>query len=186
VKPTFFDNALAFRAWLEKNHATAPELLVGMRKVGSGQPCMTWPESVDEALCFGWIDAIRKRIDEESYTIRFVPRRPGSIWSKINVVKAAAQIARGRMQPAGLKAFEARSAERTGVYAFEREQPAELTPNEMRAFQADRKAWAFFERVAPGYRRVMLHWIVSAKQAGTRARRLAQLIEACAEARKLR
>ena len=186
MPPTFFNSPAEFRAWLEKHHATASELLVGMRKVGTDQPCMTWPESVDEALCFGWIDAVRKRIDDESYTIRFAPRRAGSIWSKVNVVKAAAQIARGRMKPAGLAAFEARGAERTGVYSFEREQAAELTPNEMRAFMANRKAWAFFERVAPSYQRVMLHWIVSAKQAATRARRLEKLIEACSEARKLR
>jgi len=186
VKPVFFDSPAAFRAWLEEHHASETELLVGMHKAGTGQAGMSWPESVDEALCFGWIDGVRKRIDDESYSIRFAPRRIGSIWSQVNVVKAAAQIARGRMKPAGLAAFEARKSERTGVYSFEREEPAELNSNELRAFQANRKAWAFFERVAPSYRRAALHWVVSAKMAATRARRLAQLIEACAEARKLR
>jgi uncharacterized protein YdeI (YjbR/CyaY-like superfamily) len=186
MEPIFFESPAAFRAWLEEHHASATELLVGMHKAGSGQPGMSWPESVDEALCFGWIDGVRRRIDDERYTIRFAPRRQGSIWSKVNIVKAAAQIARGRMKPAGLAAFEAREKERSGVYSFEREQPAELAPNELRVFQANRKAWAFFESVAPSYRRVVLHWVVSAKLAATRARRLAQLIEACAEARKLK
>ena len=186
MAPTFFNSPAEFRAWLEKHHATVPELLVGMRKVGAGRPFMSWPESVDEALCFGWIDGVRKRIDDVAYTIRFTPRRKGSIWSEVNVAKALALIEQGRMQPAGLAIFESRSEERTGVYSFERKEPAALTANEMRLFQANRKAWAFFESVAPSYQRAVLHRIVSAKQAATRARRLEQLIDACVAAQKLR
>ena len=183
--PLYFHTPGEFRAWLAKHHATATELLVGMRKVGAGQPFMSWPESVDEALCFGWIDGVRKRVDDVAYTIRFTPRRKGSVWSEVNIAKARALIEQGRMMPAGLAAFESRSEEKSGIYSFERKTPAELSANEKRAFQANRSAWAFFESVAPSYQRAMLHWIVSAKQASTRARRLEKLISACGEARKL-
>jgi len=185
MQPIYFQTPGEFRAWLHEHHGTATELLVGMRKVGSGQPFMSWPESVDEALCYGWIDGVRKRVDDAAYTIRFSPRRKGSIWSEVNIAKARALIEQGRMMPAGLAVFESRDEERSGVYSFERKAPAELTANEKRAFQADRKAWAFFETVAPSYQRAVLHWVVSAKQASTRARRLEKVIATCAEARKL-
>ena len=146
---------------------------------------MTWPESVDEALCFGWIDGVRKRIDDESYQIRFTPRRNASIWSLVNVAKVEHLLVLGRMQPAGIAAYEVRSAKKTGVYAFEREQPADLGHFEAREFQKNKLAWRYFEAAAPSYKRVMLHWVVSAKQAATRERRLAQLIEACAEQRRI-
>ena len=146
---------------------------------------MTWPESVDEALCFGWIDGVRKRIDEESYQIRFTPRRNASIWSLVNVAKVEQLRVMGRMQPSGIAAYEGRSAKKTGVYAFEREQPAELSDAEARGFQKNKLAWPYFEATAPSYKRVMLHWVVSAKQAATRERRLSQLIEACAEERRI-
>jgi len=185
VSPTFFESALHFRAWLEANHASSTELIVGFRKVGTGVPSMTWPESVDEALCFGWIDGVRKRIDEESYKIRFTPRRKGSIWSLVNIKKVQELTARGRMLPAGVSAYEARSYKKTGIYAFEREQPAELAHAEVIKFKKNRKAWEYFETAAPSYRKVMLHWVVSAKQTATRTRRLEQLVQACAEQRRI-
>ena len=185
MSPTFFETALHFRTWLEVNHTSAAELIVGFRKVSTGMPSMTWPESVDEALCFGWIDGVRKRIDEASYQIRFTPRKRGSIWSLVNVNKVQELTKQGRMQPAGVAAFEAKSHDKTGVYAFEREKPAELAPVEVREFKKNRLAWKYFESAAPSYRRVMTHWVVSAKQTATRARRLEQLVQACAEQRRI-
>jgi len=182
---TFFETAADFRAWLERHHATASELLVGFRKVGTGQASMSWPESVDEALCFGWIDGVRKRIDEQAYQIRFTPRQPGSIWSLVNVGKVEKLLAQDRMRPAGVAAFESRSDRRTGVYAFEREQPAALTQAEDREFRSHRVAWRYFDAAPPSYKKVMLHWVVSAKRDATRQRRLAQLIQACAEQRRV-
>ena len=185
MSPTFFETALHFRAWLETNDASAAELIVGFRKVGTGMLSMTWPESVDEALCFGWIDGVRKRIDDASYQIRFTPRRKGSIWSLVNVSKVQELTKQCRMRTAGIAAFEAKKQEKTGVYAFEREKPAELAPVEVREFKKNRQAWTFFESVAPSYRRVITHWVVSAKQPATRARRLEQLMQACAEQRRI-
>lgn len=183
---TFFARAADFRAWLDDHAATTPELLVGYHKVASGTPSMTWPESVDEALCVGWIDGVRRRIDDTRYCIRFTPRRPGSIWSAVNIAKVAALRAAGRMTPAGEAAFAARREDRSGVYAFERDQPAELDAAESAAFRAQAAAWRFFEAQPPGYRRVVLHWVVSAKRADTRARRLAALVEACGRGERLR
>lgn len=183
--PLFFVTAAHFRAWLEENHASVAELLVGFHKVGSGRPSVTWPEAVDEALCFGWIDGVRKRIDDVSYTIRFSPRRPGSIWSAVNVTRAEALAARGRMRPSGRRAFEGRSARKTGIYSFEQERPVELSPGETRAFRRHAAAWKYFSALPPGYRRTITYWVVSAKQAATRARRLAELMEACADGRRL-
>jgi uncharacterized protein YdeI (YjbR/CyaY-like superfamily) len=185
VSPTFFESALLFRAWLEANHSKAAELIVGFRKVSTGLPSMTWSESVDEALCFGWIDGVRKRIDDESYLIRFTPRRSGSIWSLVNVAKVELLLAQGRMRPPGIAAYEARTDKKTGIYAFERERPAELTAAETRDFRKNKVAWQYFEAAAPSYKRVITHWVVSAKQAATRERRLAQLIQACTEQRRI-
>jgi uncharacterized protein YdeI (YjbR/CyaY-like superfamily) len=185
VSPAFFETALHFRAWLEVNHASATELIVGFRKAGTGMPSMTWPESVDEALCFGWIDGVRKKIDEKSYQIRFTPRKKDSIWSLVNVNKARELTKQDRMRPTGVAAFEARNQDKTGVYAFEREKPAELAAVEVREFKMNRLAWKYFESVAPSYQRVITHWVVSAKQPATRARRLEQLIQACAEQRRI-
>jgi uncharacterized protein YdeI (YjbR/CyaY-like superfamily) len=183
--PTFFDSAEHFRAWLEANHATAAELIVGFRKVGSGLPSMTWSQSVDEALCFGWIDGVTKRIDEMSYQIRFTPRRAGSIWSLVNVAKVEKLTALGRMRPAGIAAFEARSSAKTGVYSFEQTQPIALGDAELRVFRQNKAAWNYFESTPASYRKVTTYWVISAKQPATRARRLAQLIAACAEGRRL-
>jgi uncharacterized protein YdeI (YjbR/CyaY-like superfamily) len=146
---------------------------------------MTWPESVDEALCFGWIDGVRKRLDEQSYQIRFTPRRRESIWSLVNLAKVEQLLAQGRMQAPGIAAFEARRTARTGVYAFERVQPAELSAAQTRLFQQNPVAWRYFESTPPSYQKVMRHWVVSAKQAATRERRLSQLIQACAEQRRI-
>ena len=185
MSPMFFDSAAQFRRWLEAHHGSAAELIVGFRKVGTGLPSMTWPESVDEALCFGWIDGVRKRIDDASYQIRFTPRRKGSTWSLVNVAKVEELTRQGRMRPAGVRAFEARSQARTGIYAFEREQPAALSPAELREFRKARQAWAYFQASPPSYQRVMTHWVVSGKRAATRARRFGQLLQACAEQRRI-
>jgi uncharacterized protein YdeI (YjbR/CyaY-like superfamily) len=142
---------------------------------------MTWSESVDQALCFGWIDGVRRGIDEESYSIRFTPRKPGSTWSKVNVAKVEELERKGLMRPAGRRAFEARSEDNTGIYSFERDEPAELT----REGFSD-EAWEFFQAQPPGYRRTAAHWVTSAKREETRERRLAQLVEDSAAGRRLR
>lgn len=172
----YFPSADAFRAWLAEHHADRDELLVGFHKQGTGRPSMTWPESVEAALAYGWIDGIRRRVDDRRYTIRFTKRRPRSIWSAKNIATAKALVASGRMTPAGLAAFEARDEQRSRVYSFEREQAATLAPAEERRFRANKKAWAFFSALPPGYRRTAYHWVISAKRAETRARRLALLI----------
>lgn len=178
--PLFFSDASKFRAWLEKNAATAPELLVGYHKVGSGQPSMSWSESVDEALCFGWIDGVRKRIDDESYTIRFTPRRATSIWSAINIEKMARLKAEGRMTPAGEQAFALRSEAKSVIYSHEQAETAELSAAELKLFKANQPALAYFEAAPPSYKKRLLHWVTSAKKAETRASRLVKLVDACA------
>lgn len=184
--PTFFPNAQAFQQWLAAHAETATELLVGFHKVGSGVPCMSWSESVDEALCVGWIDGVRRRIDEATYSIRFTPRKPQSIWSAVNIAKFAQLDAEGRMQPAGARAFALRTEARSRVYAHEREDSAELAAPELAAFQRDALAWAYFERTPPSYRKVVLHWITTAKKPETRAARLAKLMEACSAGQRLK
>jgi uncharacterized protein YdeI (YjbR/CyaY-like superfamily) len=186
VAPKFFAAPIKFRAWLERNASTQSELIVGFHKVGSGKPSMSWPESVDEALCFGWIDGVRTRIDNDSYKIRFTPRRPGSIWSAVNIAKVEKLIAQGRMTPPGLAAFEKRKTEKSAIYAFE--QPGELVlpPESVKQFKRNKHAWAYFDTMPPSYRKVVIHWVNSAKQAATRERRLMQLIEACAAYIRLR
>ncbi|HXA39844.1 MAG TPA: YdeI/OmpD-associated family protein [Phenylobacterium sp.] len=181
--PTFFAAAADWRAWLKANHATAAELSVGFWKVGSGRPSMTWPQSVDEALSFGWIDGVRHRIDDEAYRIRFTPRRAGGIWSQVNLKRFAELDAEGRIAPAGRAAWEA-GKERTKVYSYER--PAgDLSADELASFRADATAWAFFETQPPGYRKLTVHRILDAKTAPTRAKRLALLIDASAQGRRL-
>lgn len=185
VSPTFFESAGHFRAWLERHHRTAKELFVGFRKVGSGLPSMTWPESVDEAICFGWIDGVRKRIDDTSYLIRFTPRRAASTWSSVNLAKVQRLAEQGRMRPAGFAVYEARNSQKTGVYSFEQHQAVVLAQTEVREFRKNKVAWKYFEAAAPSYQKVIAYWVISAKQPATRARRLAQLIAACAESRRL-
>ena len=179
--PTFFATPADWRAWLEAHHATASELSVGFWKRDSGKPSITWPQSVDEALAFGWIDGVRNRIDEAAYRIRFTPRRAGSVWSQVNLKRFAELQAEGRIAPAGQAAFE---AGKPSAYSYERE-TAELTAAEAATFEADKTAWTYWQACPPGYRRLLLHRTTSAKRPETRARRLAQLIDACAEGRRL-
>lgn len=181
--PTFFEIGEAFRDWLARHHASAPELSVGFWKVGSGRPSMTWPQSVDQALCFGWIDGVRHRIDDEAYRIRFTPRKPGGIWSQVNLKRFAELEAAGLVAPAGRAAHAAGQA-RTLQYSYEKP-PAEFSAEELARFQADPVAWAAFQAFAPWYRKVAVHRVVAAKGAATRARRLDILIAASAEGRQL-
>lgn len=179
MKPRFFASPGAFRVWLEAHHAKAGELLVGFHKRDTGRPSLTWSESVDEALCFGWIDGVRKSLGGERYQIRFTPRRAGSTWSKINVGKVAALTAAGKMRPAGLAAFAGRSAAKTALYTYEQRGEAALDPAQQAQFRANQKAWAWWAACAPGYRKAALFWLGSAKRDETRARRFATLIAAC-------
>ncbi|MCS0632630.1 YdeI/OmpD-associated family protein [Telluria mixta] len=183
--PVFFEKAEDFRAWLSAQAHEAKELLVGFHKVGTGKPCMSWSESVDQALCHGWIDGVRKRVDDATYTIRFTPRKAGSIWSAVNIDKVAKLREQGLMTPAGEAAFAQRSEDRSRVYSHERETPAELSPEDLARFQRHKAAWAFFEACPPGARKRMLHVVTSAKKPETRAARLDRLIAACAEGRRL-
>ena len=183
--PTFFATAQRFRAWFETHHATASELWVGFYKKGSGRPSITWPESVDEALCVGWIDGVRKTIDDERYMIRFTPRKAKSTWSAVNVKRVAELTAQGRMRQAGLDAFARRDDARTAIYSYEQRRNAALAPAEERALRANKKAWAFFEAQAPWYRRTATYWITSAKRPETRARRLATLIADSAKGERI-
>jgi uncharacterized protein YdeI (YjbR/CyaY-like superfamily) len=188
VKPTFFRTPADFRKWFEKNHDRVPELLVGFYKKGSGKPSITWPESVDEALCFGWIDGIRRTIDEESYSIRFTPRRARSIWSLVNVKRVAELTKLGRMRPAGLRTFEARDPKRSGIYAYEglqRKEDQKLSPEYQEQFAANAKAWAFFQTQAPYYQRMASRYVMGAKKEETRLKRLATLIDDSAHGRRI-
>jgi len=173
-RPTYFATPAEFRAWLEKNHARAGEVLVGYYKKGSRRPSMTWPESVDEALSYGWIDGVRRSIDGERYTIRFTPRTVRSPWSAVNVRRATVLIRDGRMSPAGRKAFESRKV--SGNYSYEQRQAARLEPEDERLFRRDRQAWAFFQASPPSYRQAAIWWVTNAKKPETRKRRLDTLI----------
>ena len=184
ARPTFFETPRHLAAWFAKHHATATELLVGFHRKESGRPSVTWPESVDEALCVGWIDGVRRRRDATSYTIRFTPRRPGSVWSAINIRKAEALIEAGRMRPEGLNAFEARRDNRSGIYAYE-QRPRELPEPYAGRFRKQKAAWAFFEAQPPSYRRTLVWYVISAKQEETRAARLERLIAASAKGKRL-
>jgi uncharacterized protein YdeI (YjbR/CyaY-like superfamily) len=188
ASPTFFATPAQFRAWLEEHHATETELLVGFYKKGSGKPSITWPESVDEALCYGWIDGVRRSLGDDAYTIRFTPRKKRSVWSNVNIRRAGELIEAGRMRPAGLAAFEARTGERSGVYSFEQKDQERVvfTEAQARQFQADPKAWEFFQAQPPWYRRTATWWVISAKKEETRAKRLATLIADSAAGRPIR
>jgi uncharacterized protein YdeI (YjbR/CyaY-like superfamily) len=186
TKPIYFATPGAFRTWLEANHAIATELLVGYYKTSSGKPSLTWPESVDEALCFGWIDGKRKSLGEDAYTIRFTPRKPTSIWSAINVAKIEALREAGKMRPAGEAAFAKRTAEKTGIYSFERSEAATLAPAQAARLAANAKAHAWFTTQAPWYQRTAIHWVISAKLEATRERRLAELIRDSAAGRRIK
>ena len=184
MPPTFFATPAELRRWFAENHATARELHVGFYKKDSGDPSITWPESVDEALCVGWIDGVRRRLDDRSYTVRFTPRKKGSIWSAVNVARVAVLTAENRMQPAGLAAFAARQENRSGIYSYEQRQ-AHLDPAHETVFKTHPDAWTFFQSQPPGYRKLVVWKIVSAKQEATRRKRLTQLIAACARGQRL-
>lgn len=176
----FFATPEGFRAWFVANHETAPELIVGYFKKGTGRPSITWPESVDQALCFGWIDGVRRGIDGERYCIRFTPRRARSIWSAVNIDRFGELDAAGLVTPAGHLAFAARSEERSGIYAYEQNTEAALSPEAEARFRANAVAWAYFCAQPPSYRRTAIHLVTSAKKPETRERRLEQLIVHCA------
>lgn len=176
-KATFFATPAEFRAWLKKHHSSTSELWVGFYKKGSGRPSITWPEAVDEALCVGWIDGIRKSIDEESYRIRFTPRKPRSTWSAVNLARVEVLTREGRMRPAGLEAFAKRKEAKTGIYAYEQRKAAELDEASEQRFRSDPEAWEYFQSRPPGYRKTAIWWVVSAKREETRRKRLEQLIE---------
>jgi uncharacterized protein YdeI (YjbR/CyaY-like superfamily) len=181
--PTFFPSEGDFRHWLEKNHQSAGELLVGFWKKGTGKPSIDWPQARDQALCFGWIDGVRKSMGDDAYTIRFTPRRRGSIWSKVNVERYAALKAAGLMTPSGERAYE-ENKHKSGLYAYERELAA-LSAEDEALFRNNKPAWADWESRPPGYRKVVLHWVTSAKKPETRAKRLAILIESSASGEKI-
>ena len=176
MKPTFFPTPEEFRKWLERHCEAHTELLVGFYKTGSGKPSITWQQSVDEALCFGWIDGVRKRIDDESYTIRFSPRKPTSIWSLINIKKVAALTEQGKMTPRGQRAFEARRENRSGVYSFEK-RPEKLTEPYATMLAKSVTAQKFFDQQPPSYRRAAIWWVISAKKEETRLKRARTLID---------
>jgi uncharacterized protein YdeI (YjbR/CyaY-like superfamily) len=183
--PVFFATPEAFRAWLAEHHADETELLVGFHRTGSGKPSITWPESVDQALCFGWIDGVRRRLDDTSYSIRFTPRKARSIWSAVNVRRFAELREQGLVAPAGLAAFARRREEDTAIYAHEARQQPTLSAEQEAEFRARPEAWAWFGARSPSYRRTAVHWVLRAKREETRRRRLAQLIECSAQGRTI-
>jgi uncharacterized protein YdeI (YjbR/CyaY-like superfamily) len=173
---TFFPTPSDFRRWLSEHHDEVDELWVGYYKKTTGRPSITWPESVDEALCYGWIDGLRRSIDEEAYQIRFTPRRPGSHWSRVNLGRVVALIGEGQMTPEGLAVYESRDREKAGQYSYERGEVA-FFAEQVASFEAHPEAWAFWSAQPPGYRRLATSWVVSSKREDTRSRRLATLIE---------
>ena len=175
MKPQFFQTQTDFRKWLEENHASKSELIVGFYKVGTGKASMNWSEAVDQALCFGWIDGVRRRVDEESYSNRFTPRRPNSNWSAVNIAKVAELTEKGLMMPAGIAAFEKRKENKSRVYVYENEAKQFSVEFEKR-FKKNKKAWEFFGSQANWYKKHMTGWVMSAKQEATRERRLEKLI----------
>lgn len=184
MNPIFFERQEAFREWLETNHDKESELIVGFYKVGSGKPTMTWSQSVDQALCFGWIDGVTKSIDKESYCIRFTPRKKTSIWSAVNIKKVEELTNAGLMKPEGLKAFSLRSESKSMIYSHEQDEVV-LDREYEKRFQEDTVAWNFFNNQAPSYKKVMIHWIMSAKQEKTRLSRLDKTIDVSRQQKRM-
>ena len=180
----FFATSADFRAWLEVNHNKSTEVLLGLYKKDTGKPSITWPEAVDQALCFGWIDGVRKSIDATSYTIRFTPRKPRSRWSLVNIKRVAVLTDLGLMRSEGIKAFEQRTEE--GTYSYEQRDSAVLSDGLEQSFRANQKAWAFFQSQPPSYRKTAIWWVISAKRDDTRHKRLAQLIDDSEHERPIR
>jgi uncharacterized protein YdeI (YjbR/CyaY-like superfamily) len=185
VKPRYFRSAVEFRRWLEKNHASANELWLGLYKKASDKKGITYKEAVDEGLCFGWIDGLVKGVDENSYMQRFTPRRPNSIWSAVNIKRIQELMEEDRVHEAGMKAFLERDPSRAGLYSFENE-PQTLPKDQEKRFRAHGRAWRFFGAQPPGYRRAAIWWVVSAKRDDTKERRLSQLIEDSAAGRRVK
>lgn len=183
---TYFATPEEFRAWLAKHHGKRDELWVGFWKKATGKHSITWPESVDQALCFGWIDGIRKKVDEEAYTIRFTPRRKGSVWSSRNIERYAVMEEAGLVEPSGRAAWERRTEDKSSLYSYEQKKRLALSPAYLERLKADRSAWSDWEARPPGYKRQVAHWIMSAKKEETRLRRLEQLIDDSARARKVK
>lgn len=183
--PTFFKTPAELRGWFQRHHAKETELMVGFYKVDSGKPSVTWPESVDEALCFGWIDGVRRSLGPESYMIRFTPRKAKSYWSSVNLKKVEAQIALGKMTPAGMAAYQARDAEGSRKYSFENH-PQELPPEYRALLEKHPKAAAFHQSLAPGYRKTTEFWVMNSKNESTRMRRLQELIDSAARGEMVR
>lgn len=178
MNPTFFATQKEFRTWLAKNHKKQAELIVGFYKVDSGKPSMTWSQSVDQALCFGWIDGVRRSIDAKSYSIRFTPRKSTSIWSSINIKKVEDLTKAKLMTPAGQKAFALRNEDRSKLYSYEKVE-AVLPPAFLKKFKANKVAWKYFQALAPGYQKLSKNWVMSAKQEITQVKRFDQLIKEC-------
>jgi len=183
--PTHFESPQGFRAWLRKHHRTAAELVLRISKRHAAASGITYSQALDEALCYGWIDGVRRSLDADSFSVRFSPRKPRSIWSRVNVRHAERLIRSKRMTKAGLAAFEAREESRTGIYSFE-QRPTEFTPSFRRQFQEDKVAWAWFQQQAPWYRRTSCFWVMSAKREATRIRRLETLIACSASGTRIR
>jgi uncharacterized protein YdeI (YjbR/CyaY-like superfamily) len=180
MKPQFFESPAEWNAWLRDHHAKATEVLVGFHKTKSGKPSLTWPQSVDEALCYGWIDGVRRSLGETSYTIRFTPRKASSNWSTVNINRVKELTAEKRMKPAGVRAWELRSEARLSRYSYEQRKDVELDAAAVKAFRAKAAAWKYFEGEAPSYRTAAIHWVMTAKKEETRAKRLAILLESSA------
>ena len=183
--PKFFPTPARFRAWLGRNHDRVKELWVGYYRKDTGRPSITWPESVDEALCYGWIDGVRHKVDEVSYKIRFTPRRPQSIWSAVNIARVAVLTEERRMQPPGNAAFARRQEEKSRRYAFENRATAKLSRADEREFRRNKLAWKFFTAQPPGYRRLASWYVVSARRPETRRKRLERLIATSRAGRRL-
>lgn len=184
MEPIFFKNTSEFREWLDKNHQSETEVWVGYFKKETGKPSMIWTESVDQALCFGWIDGIRKKVNDESYCNRFTPRKKTSNWSNINIAKVEALMRQGLMMPAGLEAFNNRKENRSGIYSFENE-IRDLPEEYARIFRKNKAAWKYYSATPPSYRRTVTHWVLSAKQEATRLSRLEKLIAGSGEGKRL-
>ncbi len=185
MEPVYFAGPDELRAWFEEHHRSAPELLVGYWKRGSGRTGLTHQQAIEQALCFGWIDSVGRRVDDDRYQVRFTPRRPRSVWSNVNVASVQRLTAAGQMRPAGLAAYEARRADRTGTYAFEQATEPVLADDQQARLEADDAAWSWFSVQAPWYRRAAVHWVTSAKRPGTREARLARLIDDSAAGRSV-
>ena len=184
MNATFFATEAEFRKWLKTNHKTATELIVGFYKVDSGKPSMTWSQSVDQALCYGWIDGVRRSIDKESYCIRFTPRRATSIWSAINIKKVNELTKLDLMAPAGEKAFSLRKDDKSNIYSYENE-PVLLDLMSEKEFKKNKIAWDFFMKQAPSYKKLMIHWIMNAKQEKTKNTRLEKMIKISGEQKRM-